>query len=122
MDCLPAPGTEKITEHQHMCIEQGKLYTVCYDISHDGAPGSVHCGIFAGAAPALRLNGKTDCMGGCNEGHRSCRVHRHRSSCFVHDLCSLVRDATGFTRHPECGDEAQAALATAGRCHSIHAW
>lgn len=119
-ECLPAPDTDLIHGDDHKCIERKKLYTVCYDLSyrHDyhGPAGSVHCGVFIGGVPALRANGKKDCMGGCNEGSRACRVREHRSSCFAHDVCSVVQDAKGFTSDRHCGNEADRAVRTTGRC------
>jgi len=122
-ECEPAPGTEIIRHKQaNKCLEKDKLYTVCYDVSGFNKPGSWRCGIFAAGARATRVNGEIDCMGGCNEGQRSCYLHRHRGSCFTHDVCSVVQDATGFIFHPECGNEANHAMWTGGQCHSHERW
>jgi len=119
-ECQPAPGTEMIRmgTDSAKCIEQGKLYTVCYDETGDFHTGSWRCGIFRGGAGALRQNGNLDCLGGCNEGQRSCNVYEHRGACMTHDVCSLVLDARGFTSHKHCGNEASHAVRTGGKCRS----
>jgi len=119
--CTAAPGTQVIhtRTHMNMCIQRGLPYTVCFT----GSPDShVLCGIFVAGARGLRRRGGVDCLGGCNEGRSACNVRRHRGSCFTHDVCSLVLDATGFTSHRECGDEAAAAVRGAGRCGGTGRW
>lgn len=113
--CLPAPGTQMIRtkEHKKVCINQGWLYTVCFTAR---GKDRLRCGIFVGGAPARRAGGSLDCLGGCNEGRTSCNVRAHRGACFTHDVCSIVMDASGFTFHRDCGDEAHAAVRGAGKC------
>lgn len=114
-ECLPAPGTYMIKTKQHKktCLYPGVAYTVCFT---ERSKDHLRCGIFVAGARGRRESGSVDCMGGCNEGSTACNVRSHRGACFTHDLCSIVLDASGFTFHRECGDEAWAAVRGNGMC------
>jgi len=103
------------------CIEKGKKYTVCYrnrQSTYVGPKGEWHCGVYYGGVPGARANGDIDCLGGCNEGNKACGVNRHRFSCMVHDVCSIVQNAKGFTTDKQCGREAAWAVLFPLRCKS----